>query len=88
VGIYYPHDPHLRLWSGLVLERQGDAQKALEEYTAAIELGIAHWRAHWYLARVAEKLNQHSMAHSSAQYVVRLAPDFPMVREFLLRIRD
>jgi glycosyltransferase involved in cell wall biosynthesis len=73
---HYPHDSHLRLWTGLVLEEQGHEQKALAEYTAAVELGFDHWRAHWYIARIAQKLQQPQLALQAAQVVVQKQCDF------------
>lgn len=37
---YYPNDSYLRLWSGLCLQKNGDHQKAINEFDAAIELGL------------------------------------------------
>jgi len=46
----YPHDGHLRLWSGLVLYRQGRHALAAGEFAAAIRQGRDHPRVHCYLA--------------------------------------
>ena len=73
---HYPHEPYLRLWTGLVLEAQGHEQKALAEYTAAVELGFDHWRAHWYIARIAQRLQQPQLALQAVQTVVQKQRDF------------
>jgi hypothetical protein len=36
----FPDDPHLCLWSALVLHRQGRTERAGHELRAAIELGL------------------------------------------------
>lgn len=41
----FPDDPHLRLWSGLVVERLGRPALAAGEFAAAIRLGIDRARA-------------------------------------------
>lgn len=49
---YYPSDGYLRLWSGLVMQQQGQNAKAVHEFQAAIKLGCNHCRVNWYLAQV------------------------------------
>lgn len=68
----FPDDPWLRLWSGLVLERQGRAALALAEYRRAIELGCAHWRVQAYLSRVARRLSSTAIAEQALQAALRL----------------
>jgi hypothetical protein len=46
---FYPDDPHLRLWSGLVLRQQGRAAIAAGEFAAAIRLGLDEPRVGRYL---------------------------------------
>lgn len=36
----FPHDPHLRFWSGLILENQGRPALAAAEFMAAKQLGL------------------------------------------------
>lgn len=50
----YPGDPHLRLWSGLIMYRQGRRALAAGEFAAAIRLGLDHSRVRSYLALAAE----------------------------------
>lgn len=53
---YYPKDPNLRFWTGLVLRRWGESAKALLELKTAQLLGFSHYRVHLYLAELAESL--------------------------------
>lgn len=46
---YYPDDPYLRLWSGLVLQHQNRHSSAVSEFTNAIELGCNDSRVYEYL---------------------------------------
>jgi len=68
----FPDDPWLRLWSGLVLERQGRFAIAIGEYRRAIELGCAHWRVQAYLCRAARRLRSPMIAESALQAALRL----------------
>ena len=65
----HPQDAHLRLWSGLVLLGQGRPALAAGEFSRAIELGLDHWRASWYLARAAQALGQPALAEQALQRV-------------------
>jgi hypothetical protein len=66
---FYPDDPYLRLWSGLVLRRQERAAVAAGEFAAAIRLGLDEARASQYLAAAAREAG----AWEDAQQVL-LAP--------------
>ncbi len=68
----FPDDPWLRLWSGLVLERQGRSAVAVAEYRRAIELGCAHWRVQAYLCRAARRLPSPSIAAAALRAALRL----------------
>ncbi|MHC5828877.1 MAG: tetratricopeptide repeat protein, partial [Nostoc sp.] len=61
----YPNDGYLRLWSGLVLQKQGKHSTALGEFVAAIELGIEHWRVHWYLGQSALQVEDFATAKTA-----------------------
>jgi hypothetical protein len=52
---FYPDDPYLRLWSGLVLRHQGRAAMAAGEFAAAIRLGLDDSRARSYLVAAARE---------------------------------
>ncbi len=58
----YPGDPHLRLWSGLVLHRQGRAAVAAGEFAAAIRLGLDTGRVRSYLARAIETIGEPALS--------------------------
>jgi hypothetical protein len=45
----HPDDPHLRLWCGLLLRRDGRAALAAGELAAALRLGLDEPRVHAYL---------------------------------------
>ena len=49
------HDPHLRLWSGLLAEQAGNYARARAEYEAARTLGLADSRPARYIARCADR---------------------------------
>ncbi|MDF5738740.1 MULTISPECIES: glycosyltransferase family 4 protein [unclassified Nostoc] len=72
----YPNDGYLRLWSGLVLQKQGKHSTALEEFVAAIELGIEHWRVYWYLAQSALQVEDFSTVKTALCQVINAAPNF------------
>jgi hypothetical protein len=50
---FYPNDPYLRLWSGLVLGQQGRTAVAAGEFAAAIRFGLDDARVKRYLAAAA-----------------------------------
>lgn len=52
---YYPTDPILRLWAGLVLAGQGRPALAAAEFKAAVGLGYSDGRAALYLSRAIEE---------------------------------
>ncbi len=67
----YGDDPWLRLWSGLILERQGRPALAAGEFSAVLRLGLEHWRVHAYLARAARALGQIQLAEREASRLPR-----------------
>jgi hypothetical protein len=71
----YADDPWLRLWSGLILERQGRPALAAGEYSAVLRLGIEHWRVHAYLARAARALGQTELAEREESCLPRPWPE-------------
>lgn len=73
---YYLSDPHLRLWTGLVLLEHGDHVHAASEFSAAKSLGIGHWRVDWYLAECAKRRGDLAEAEVLLQKVRQSAPDF------------
>ena len=49
----YADDPHLRLWSGLLLAAAGRPALAASEFKASLELGLDHPRVRHYFSAVA-----------------------------------
>jgi glycosyltransferase involved in cell wall biosynthesis len=52
---FYPDDPYLRFWSGLVLRQQGRTAIAAGEFAAALRLGLDGSRAGRHLAAAARE---------------------------------
>jgi tetratricopeptide (TPR) repeat protein len=52
---YYPADPYLHLWAGLVLLQTGQYDKAMREFQSAMERGLSRDRVSDYLGQAAEK---------------------------------
>ncbi len=73
---YYPEDPYLRLWAGLVWENQGKLENSFSDFASAINAGFNHWRVHWYSALVAEKAGKIQHTKKALQAVVQEAPEF------------
>ncbi len=67
---HYPADPHLRLWSGLILEAQRKPAQALAEYQAAAALGLTDGRAEAYGARVAAQCTLHGTGMTAERHTV------------------
>jgi glycosyltransferase involved in cell wall biosynthesis len=85
---YYLNDAYLRLWSGLVLQQQGRHAEAVSELIAAINLDCTHWRVSWYLAQVADKINDVALAEQALHSVVQAVPDFAPAGEMLKRLQS
>jgi tetratricopeptide (TPR) repeat protein len=82
---HYPGDCHLRFWAGLILQQQGEYSQAASELAQAARLGFNHWRIHWYLAQLAEKLGDVSFVREALDKVLRAAPNFPEAKAMSLR---
>ncbi len=85
---YYENDAYLRLWSGLVRQKQGRDTEAVSELMTAINLGLNHWRVAWYLAQIATKINDISLAQEALQAVVQAVPDFTEAQERLKELES
>jgi glycosyltransferase involved in cell wall biosynthesis/tetratricopeptide (TPR) repeat protein len=83
---YYPNDGYLRLWSGLVKQRRGQPAEAIAEFTRAVNLGCNHWRVCWYIAQIAEKINDISLAQQALGTISQAVPDFAPAQEMLQRL--
>ena len=76
---YNPADPHLRLWTGLYMERQGAFANAVSEYAGAIENGLTDWRVQWYLARTLFEVGKLNEAERIYDGIRQQNPDFDAV---------
>jgi len=85
---YYQSDGYLRLWTGLVHQQQEQYEVAVSEFIAAINLGCNHWRVSWYLAQVAEKVNEIPLAQKALSMVLQAAPDLTTAQEMLKRLES
>ncbi|MGD1701850.1 glycosyltransferase, partial [Dapis sp. BLCC M229] len=85
---YYSKDGYLRLWSGLVLQKQGQHHQAISEFTAGINLGYNHWRIWFYLAISAEKINRLNLAEKILRQVREKAPNFTLATEIFQKVLD
>jgi glycosyltransferase involved in cell wall biosynthesis len=72
----HPSDPHLRLWSGLVLGAGGRPALAIAELEAARGLGLDHWRVSWYVAQLARMTGAAPLARQALDRAIAAAPDF------------
>ncbi|MGV6817929.1 MAG: FkbM family methyltransferase [Thiotrichales bacterium] len=57
---------HYRLWQGLLAYQEGKSQLAVNAFTRSIELGLNHWRAHYYLAEAAVQSGSYDIAEKEA----------------------
>ena len=83
---YYPKDPYLRLWAGLVWQQEENHAAALSDFQSAINVGFNHWRVSWYLAQSAEKAGNMILARKSLDTVLQAAPEFTDAQEMSQRI--
>ena len=83
---YYSQDGYLRLWSGLIHQKQGQHHQAISEFTAAINLGCNHWRVGFYLATSAEKINRLDLAEQILLQVRQKAPNFTPATDILQKV--
>lgn len=58
---------HYRLWQGLLAYQEGKSQLAVNAFTRSIELGLNHWRAHYYLAQAAVQAGSYDIAEKEAE---------------------
>jgi glycosyltransferase involved in cell wall biosynthesis len=52
---YFPNDPSLRFWAGLMLRFLGRPAMAATELNQSIKLGTDHWRVYWHLSHAARE---------------------------------
>ncbi|MFM6155228.1 MAG: glycosyl transferase, partial [Sphaerospermopsis kisseleviana] len=84
----YPQDGYLRLWAGLIWDHQGITQYAISSFVDAINLGCKHWRVFWYLAKVAEHLQETSVLQQALDKLSHLVPNFTPAQEMRARLQQ
>lgn len=80
---HYSNDPHLRVWSGLVLQKNGNHSTAMKEFSTAIESGHNRPNVFWHLHKSAVVVGDDETAHSALIKVNELAPDFEASKKSL-----
>ncbi len=79
IGAYrgrFPRDPYLRYWAGLVMAYMGNSTEAAVEFMEAIKNGFPHWRVHWHLHVVAEKIGQKELSLRALQHLEKHRPRY------------
>jgi hypothetical protein len=66
---YYPDDPFLRLWSGLILRHHGRPAVAAGEFAAALRLGLSDSRVRRYLDAAVREVGVAEIARQARQSV-------------------
>ena len=79
----FSSDPWLLYWSALVQVGGGHWAQALEALAGAHSLGLDHWRLHWFMALVAQRLDRTEVVTRSLQCVREQNPQFAPAREWL-----
>jgi hypothetical protein len=64
---FYPDDPFLRLWSGLILRQHGHPAVAAGEFAAAIRLGLSDSRVRRHLDAAVRELGAAQVAKRARQ---------------------
>ncbi|MBV9763079.1 MAG: glycosyltransferase [Acidobacteriaceae bacterium] len=73
---YYPADPVLRFWAGLIYLEQGNFLRAYVELSQSIELGFRHYRAAWYCAKAALLAGKQEDARRITSTLLERTPAF------------
>jgi glycosyltransferase involved in cell wall biosynthesis len=84
---YYLEDRYLRLWIALILDHQGNTSEAMGQFVNAIKFGFHHWRVFWYLAQVAERLQETTVMQEALDQLSNLAPNFAPAKEMRQRLQ-
>jgi len=84
---HYPQDGYLRLWVGLILERQGKTSEAMGQFINSIQFGCHHWRVFWYLAQAAEHLQETSILQQALDKLSHFVPNFVPAQEMRQRLQ-
>lgn len=83
---YYPSDPYLRLWTGLIYQNNDNYSQAIPEFIVALNNIPDNFRIAWYLAQTAEKAGNIKLAGEVLQGLVKINPSFTDARNMLARI--
>lgn len=83
---YYPNDGYLHFWLGLILEGRGDLNAAMSQLAHAVNSGCNHIRAFWYLAQIAEALQDISVMQQALDNLKQIAPQFQPAIAMKLRL--
>jgi glycosyltransferase involved in cell wall biosynthesis len=70
---YFPNDPSLRFWSGLMLRSVGRPAMAAAEFNQAIKLGTDHWRTYWHLSHAALAAGSATLAATALEQAKKSA---------------
>lgn len=73
---YFHESGQLRVWSGLVLQKQGKHTTAIAEFSKAIKLGYLRANVYWHLYNSAIKNNEVEAAKMALRRLQELVPDF------------
>ncbi|WP_373479800.1 glycosyltransferase family 4 protein [Geminocystis sp.] len=73
---YYPDDGYLIFWSALILEKQNKTEDAFRQYIMAINKGCKHWRLFWYLAEIADYLQEIDVLQQALNSLDSYVPNF------------
>ncbi|MEQ8223325.1 MAG: glycosyltransferase, partial [Candidatus Eremiobacterota bacterium] len=82
----YQEDPYLKLWTALVLQKNGNYSRAITELLEAINFIPDNFRIAWYLAQVAEKAGNIKLAKEILQNLIKVNPSFTEAKNMISRI--
>jgi glycosyltransferase involved in cell wall biosynthesis len=75
----FPNDKYLQLWYGLAAIN-ATPEEAIGHLVNAVNLGLDHWRAIWYIALAAKNTSNTELARNAATKVIELCPTFEPAR--------
>jgi hypothetical protein len=73
---FYPTDPYLSFWSGLVSLGEQNPVEAMHEFVEALKNGFTGWRPWWFLAQAAQQAGSTEIAKQALAHVLSEASDF------------
>lgn len=84
---FFPDDPYLQLWLGLMLYNQKDFEQAIIALTNAVQCGFPHWRVYWYLALAAEQCHNYPLAIATVKKVIEMQENFQPAEKMYTRLK-